>query len=517
MMKIKKIGILIILFACEFCFAQEKNVDAIQAQTNFDAGNYFKALASYRKAMLTNKKSEKLALQSAICITKLNYPADSLYSLNSILAFSSIPDAKYFMGLIKHKQKKFDDAIEILEGYTFESKKESAFLEEASYLIRVCKNAQKFRITPHRSIINNMGIEINSKDADYMPVVSPDESALYLTSRRAGSSNNKKDVYGNFNEDVYVSRKLDGKWQKAELLGSPINTDANDACMAISPDGERLIIYRDAGELVTGDLYVTKTIKGNKWEALQKMSKEINSQFIETGACFSNDTSEIYFSSNRPGGYGSKDLYRIKKLPNGKWSIPLNLGSEINSQYDDEAPYLHPDGVTLYFSSKGHNTAGGYDIFKATLNPEDNNFSNVQNLGYPINDVGDDMFFVLSVDGQRAYYSSVKEDNFGGTDIYTIDTRFGDNDLKVKTGIAYLDNTPDKLKITLYDLETETLNGSYTSNPNTGRFILVLNPLKPYKAIVERNGYQSKEFYLEPIAKEPIEKNLEFKLEKLGK
>jgi len=194
--------------------------------------------------------------------------------------------------------------------------------------------------------------------------------------------------------------------------------------------------------------------------------------------------------------------------------LPLNLGAEINSQYDDEAPYLHPDGVTLYFSSKGHDSGGGYDIFKATLNPEDGNYSNVQNLGYPINDVGDDMFFVLSVDGQRGYYSSVREDNFGGTDIYVVDTRFGDNDLKVKLGVAYLGNTPEKVKITLFDMESESLAGSYTSNPTTGKFILVMNPLKNYKAIVERVGYQTKEMYLEPMAKEPLENILEIKLNK---
>jgi hypothetical protein len=244
------------------------------------------------------------------------------------------------------------------------------------------------------------------------------------------------------------------------------------------------------------------------------MGKEINSQFIETSACFSNDTSEIYFTSNRPGGYGGKDIYRIKKLPDGRWAMPFNLGPNVNSTMDDDAPFLHPDGVTLYFSSKGHNTMGEYDVFKSVLNTENNTFSPAENLGYPINDVGNDIFFVLSVDGKRGYYTSLKDDSYGNTDIYAIDTRFGDNDLKVSTGIAYLDSVPGRVKITLLDHEANIVSGIYYSNPSTGKFVMVINPLKSYKAIVEHEGYSTivREFDILSLA--DTDKELEFKLEK---
>jgi Tol biopolymer transport system component len=311
-----------------------------------------------------------------------------------------------------------------------------------------------------------------------------------------------------------VSYSENGKWRQAQNAGDPINSETNDACVAISPDGQKMIIYRTAPNQITGNLHITKIGKDGKWEPLQKMGPEVNSSFIETSACFSNDTSEIYFTSNRPGGYGGKDIYRIKHLPNGQWARPFNLGPTVNTLYDEDAPYLHPDGVTLYYSSKGHNTMGEYDVFKSILNTDANTFSKPENLGYPINSVGNDIFFVLSVDGQRAYYSSVKDETFGGNDIYLIDTRFGENDLKIKAGVAMLGDAPDRIKITLIDKENNAVSGTYNSNPKTGKFILVVNPYKPYKAVVEHEGYITLVVNLEPMVNEKTEKDLEFKLEK---
>jgi tetratricopeptide (TPR) repeat protein len=504
-----------VLFLNNVFIAQSKETKLAlkEAQVNFDLEDYLNALPYYKRVLSVDKKNEKAGLNATICLFKLTYPIDSIVSLIPNLSSSSLIDAKYYLAKIYHQQKHLDEALELLTAYNKVNAKKRLFsTEETNYFIEVCKSAKNFISKPHRSVIKNIGPEINSSYADYVPVILPDESALYFTSRREGSSNNKKDGYGNYHEDVYVSHKQNGKWQKAENIGPPVNSETNDACVAISPDGQRMIIYRTAADLITGDLYITKIGRDNKWEPLQKMVKEINSQFIETSACFSNDTSEIYFTSNRPGGYGGKDIYRIKKLPNGRWAAPFNLGPTINTMYDEDAPYLHPDGLTLYFSSKGFNSMGEYDVFKSVLNLETNAFSTPENLGYPINGVGNDIFFVLSVDGQRGYYSSLREEIFGGNDIYEIDTRFGDNDLKVKHGLALLDTIPDRVKITLLDNESNLISGIYNSNPNTGKFILVMNPLKSYKAIVEHQGYNTIVVDIEPIAFEKFEKNLEFKL-----
>jgi hypothetical protein len=148
------------------------------------------------------------------------------------------------------------------------------------------------------------------------------------------------------------------------------------------------------------------------------------------------------------------------------------------------------------------------------MNEERTAFAPAENLGYPINDVGNDIFFVVSVDGQRGYYSSVKRETLGDIDIYEIDTRFGDNDLKVRHGYVYLEGNPGRVKVTYIDMETNQVNGIYFSNPDNGRFISVVNPLKRYKAIVEADDYETSETFIEPLAFEMNARPLKWDLKK---
>lgn len=479
--------------------------------------DYANAWTEYRKALRIDTKNDLATVNSAFCVYKLNYDADSMKVLVPNLIVSELPDAKYFLARYRHSQRSFDEALSLLEHYnTTPVKERSVNMAETDYLIAVCKNAKYFTARPHLSVIKNVGPEINSPYPDYVPVILPDESALFFTSKRPTGTEQEKNADNNFFEDVYVSNKVGDKWQNAVNIGAPVNSETNDACVAISPDGQRMIVYRTSKDQATGDLYLTQLMPENKWGSLEKMGEEINSEYIETSACFSNDVSEIYFSSNRPGGYGGKDIYRVKKRPDGLWAQPFNLGAAINTSRDEDAPFLHPDGVTLYFSSQGHNTMGEFDVFKSILNTDSNQFSPAQNLGYPINDVGNDIFFVLSVDGQRGYYSSRKKDSYGGIDIYQIDTRFGDNDLQVQPGIAMVDNVPGRVSITLFDRESNKLNGNYYSNSGNGKFVLVVNPLKAYKAVVEveEEGYEPLFIDLKPLSQEKNSKDLEFKLEK---
>jgi hypothetical protein len=305
----------------------------------------------------------------------------------------------------------------------------------------------------------------------------------------------------------------DGKWGTPKNLGAPINTNTHDACVALSFDGNQMIIYRTSNDLLTGDLYLTRTDFVG-WTNPVKLGAEINTPFIETSACFSTDTSVIYFSSNKPGGFGGKDIYRIKKLPNGRWSMPMNVGPTINTDKDEDSPFLHPDGTTLYFSSKGHNTMGDYDVFKTILNPETFAFSAPENLGFPVNTVNNDIFFVLNANGTHGYYSSVKEETYGGSDIYMIDTRFGDNDLKVKQGKVMYGNEISKAKITLIDIESKQVSGIYNASSKTGKFIMVMNPVKSYKAIIEEDGFQTMIVDIEPLVSEIMESELILSLTK---
>ncbi|MGE0566939.1 MAG: hypothetical protein AB7O73_03240, partial [Bacteroidia bacterium] len=439
--------------------------------------DYLNALAFYQKIIALDSKNEDAHIYAAMSRLFLSHPLDSFKLHEYYLQKSKKPDSKFYLARIYHKKKNLDEALELYDNYLkVPVKKRMLDDDEIIYHKMISINAKEHLANAHRSIIKNMGPKINSNYGDYVPVITPDESALYFTSRREGSSDNTKDAYGHYHEDIYVAHKKNGEWQTPSKLEAPINTETNDACVAISPDAHRMIIYRASQDGLTGHLYITTLDEQNKWKKPVLLGNEINSQFTETSACFSNDTSEIYFSSNRPGGYGGKDIYRIKKLPNGKWGKPFNLGPTINTKYDEYSPFLHPDGVTLYFSSKGHNTMGEYDVFKSTVNSETGFFTEPINLGYPINDVHNDVFFVLNVNGQKAYYSSNKEDSYGLTDIYEIDTRFGDNDLMVKHGVLFKNDSLGKAKITLLDNETNKVAGIYNSNAKTGKFILIMNP-----------------------------------------
>ena len=229
MMKRRTILIFLILINFNFTFfSQNKEVKGLlkEAQLNFETEDYFSAYTQYSKVLMLDKKNELAGLNGSISGFKINYPLDSFLVFIAPLTSSSFPDAKYYLAKIYHKQKRFNEAIALLEAYKKENpeKKRSHSEDEINYLTGVCNNALKFIASPHRSVIKNMGPEINSEFSDYVPVIMPDESALYFTSRRPGSSNNKKDALG-YLEDVYVSYKVNDKWTRAENVGPPINSE----------------------------------------------------------------------------------------------------------------------------------------------------------------------------------------------------------------------------------------------------------------------------------------------------
>jgi hypothetical protein len=518
--KLKKNSLLaFLIFSALLTYSQKSNQKKMNkillrdAQYYFDLENYESSWKLFKLVLRSDTSNELASVNAAICAYKLSYPLDSVLPLVTALSQSSQIDSKFYLAKIKHQQHLFNEALSLLGSYTqLPAAKRLHNDEETSYLVSTCINAREEIKHPHKVKIKNLGKNINSVYADYVPVIMPDESMLYFTSKREGSSNNKLSADHTYFEDVYFSRNQNGEWTPAENIGAPISTENNDACVAISSDGRRMIIYRNSDDQLSGDLYLTQKGMNNKWEPLELMSYEINSPYIETSACFSRDTSEIFFSSNRPGGFGGKDLYRIKKLPNGSWSPPLNLGSSVNTKYDEDAPFIHPDGVSLYFSSKGHTTMGDYDVFKSVWDKDNIHFSQAENLGYPINDVGSDIFFVLNFNGQRAYYSSAKTDSYGGVDLYQIDTRFNENEPLVEEGLVYINGHAGRAKITLKEKETDETKGIFNSHEVSGKFIILLDPFTTYLAEVEADNCETLVVEIKPLEIDADSHHLVFKL-----
>ncbi len=521
MLIIKKIAFVCLIFLGFTVISQTKPSpklyakDLKNATIYFDTEDYLNAINAYKKVLEIDPNHEKANLNTIISRIKMNQPIDSCYKYLVKIKNSKLPETQFYFGKIYHLSSNFDEAILCFDKYKAIPIKQRTITDaEVNYNIGCSINAKEFLTNPHRALIKNVGKPINSAYADYVPLITPDEKVMYFTSRRPGGDGNVLDEYGNSFEDIYVTTKLDNNtWSEPKNMGTPINTKTHDACVALSFDGNQLMIYRTSPDIVSGDLFVTRT-DYEGWSEPKKYGSEINTPFVETSACYSNDTSVIYLSSNKPGGYGGKDLYRVKKLPNGKWSLPQNLGKDVNTDKDEDAPFLHPDGFTLYFSSKGHNSMGEYDVFKTIANVETNKFSAPTNLGSPINTVNSDIFFVLNANGTRGYYSSIREDSYGGSDIYQIDTRFGDNDLKVKHGRIIFANNPQKAKITLIDIENKTVSGIFNASPKTGNFLLIMNPLKQYKAIIEEEGFQTMIHEIEPLVKERDDIDLIFSLTK---
>jgi outer membrane protein OmpA-like peptidoglycan-associated protein len=371
---------------------------------------------------------------------------------------------------------------------------DKVMITEVTQKMEYCYNAIELMKYPKNYIIKNLGQKVNSKFADYSAVISADESVLAFTSRREGTSGGKMDFRDNlFFEDIYISAKNDTTWNDAKNIGAPINTAGHEATVAISVDGQQILIYKD--DQGDGNIYTT-SLSGDIWSTPQKLNDFIDSKSWEPSACFTADGRTIYFVSNRKGGYGGRDIYRCVLLPNNQWSFPLNMGPDVNTPFDEDAPFMHPDGVTLFFSSKGHKSMGGFDIFYVTKT--ETGWEKPTNIGYPINTTDDDLFYVLSASGKHAYYSANKPEGFGDKDIYVIsyDTIAVDPVVLVKGFVTAngSENVPEDTKITLFDPETGNIIQEIKPNKSTGKYLFTMNTVKGKKNYIlkyEAPGYKT--------------------------
>ncbi|AHM59849.1 peptidoglycan-associated lipoprotein [Flammeovirgaceae bacterium 311] len=291
-------------------------------------------------------------------------------------------------------------------------------LRDVERRIEECRNGLEYAKNPKHYAIVNISEKVNSIWPDYAPVLNEDETILIFTTRRQEDNLNENVDSDNFYfEDVFYSEKVNGEWTRAKNIKEPINDKYHNSNLALTADGNTLYLYRyDNG----GDIFFSTKEKDGSWAYPQPLSDFINSSFAEKSISVSKDGNLMFFSSNRPGGLGGLDIYMSKKDKNGKWSRSENLGPNINTEFDDESPFIHYDGKTLYFSTRGRKGMGGYDIFKSVYDSTASQWTEPVNLGYPINTPDEDVFFVATKDGKRGYYASVRDDGQGYTDIYMV-------------------------------------------------------------------------------------------------
>jgi len=491
----KKTMTLLVGLGLIFQLFGQQNYTHIQKDIFYEGSQYFfendyeSALYVFNELYAVDTGFSEINFMMGVCLMKIRGRRDEAFPYLLKAEKGDIGEADFWLGRAYHLRMDFENALKHYKIYEQAPIKEIS-KEEIKRYIDISLKAKEMVAHPVDADIINIGPGINTKYPEYVPLVSADKNEMYFTSRRPDGTGKKVDEFDNYFEDIYYSQKNDGKWAPAVNVGPPLNTETHDATVSLSANGNHLIIYRTSKNLLGGNLYITEHTNTG-WSTPIKLTENVNSKFQEASAVISPNGLIMYISSNRPGGLGGKDLYRVRKLPNGQWSLPENLGPSINTPYDEDAPFIHADGVSLYYSSNGPGTMGGYDIFKTTLN--NNGFwSKPKNMGYPINTVKDDIYFVVSPDGMNGYYSSDKPEGYGNQDIYQININFDNGQRIIYHGksIDKKSKSPIKSSIYLYDPESNEIMGEYLSNTRNGKFILILKPGKSYQMLVQANGYE---------------------------
>ena len=417
---------------------------------NFRYGpaKYRAAREFYLKALNYNEKNAELNYKIGVCYL---YSDDKFLAIKYLKrAFelnSTVTDDIHFqLARAYHMSLDFDNAIKEYTAYksnVSEKKLQKLNINIDKYLTE-CETGKTLVSQPQRIVIQDLGKLTNSEYDDYYPVVDSKEETMYFTSRRPGLKNTKRNYYDKkFSEDIYMVKKRGKDWGIAQLLSKRLTTKKSEAAVALSPNDSTLYIFTSKGN---GNIYYSN-LKNAKWSGLHAY-RRINSRSRETSMCISSDGKKVFFVSDRDvdGAIGGKDIYMCEIDPWGKWTKPKNLGPPINTPDNEEGVSLSKDGKTLYFSSKGHPSMGGYDIFSSTLG-DNGNWSNPVNLGYPINTPDDDLFFTMMGNGKVAYLSSNREQGVGGKDIYKVVFLGAEKEL-----VMSKENTPFAFE--LYDTKT---------------------------------------------------------------
>ena len=412
---------------------------------------------------------------------------DEVYSKDK-----KIENIDFNFALLYHKTNEFDRSIELAHKLLATNKLKDEQVVILKQLIQYCNNAKILVATPVKVNIQNIGSPPNSIGAEYSAVVTSDEETIFFTYRGEKSvgglrnSYGKEDKLGYYFEDVFLSKKINGKWQEARPLEN-VNTISHDAIISISSDGQRLFLFR-VNEKDGGDIYES-VLLGNKFSEPVKIKGQINSPSWEGSIAVSSNQRMVIFASERPGGIGGKDLYSALKLDDGSWGKIKNLGPTINTKDDDDAPFIHPDGRTLVFSSNGHNSMGGYDIFLSDLDEIDSTWKQPTNIGYPVNTVDDDIYYVLSADGKRGYYASARPGGAGDKDIYIVEPAVSAKKsfLTIVKGKITQNMQPYGCEVSVY-LDNGKSFGLYKSNTSSGNYLISLP-----------SGYKYRLSYYHPI------------------
>jgi outer membrane protein OmpA-like peptidoglycan-associated protein len=401
-----------LIMLCTYAYSQDLKDLLAKGDRLYNKKDYENALRNYLEAMNMDPDNAEINFKAGVCYLYTDKKSKAVPYLEK--AYHVHPevddDIEYHLGLAYQSNHQYAKAKEHYQVFKQKNKK---LANLADHKIHECVIGDSLSHHPVNAVIENFGPGINSPFHEYSPLISADGNTLIFTSNR--STDDYKIKSGTNFEDIYICHKNGLQWSDPEKISPNINIKFHDAAAWLSADGKTLLLYYEEG---TGDIYTSK-LEDAGWTQPVPLNKNINTPlFWETSASISADGKKLYFASNRPGGHGELDIWVSELDSKGDWAKPVNLGSTINTPLNEDSPFIHPDGVTLYFSSDGHPTMGSNDIFKSEL--VNGKWTKPANLGYPINSIEYDGFFSISDDKKTAYYSAMREDGIGNADVYTI-------------------------------------------------------------------------------------------------
>jgi hypothetical protein len=440
--------------------------------------------------MLQNEKRHKDAIQAfqqAIKINAAFFP-NSMYYL---------AESQYAIGL-------YQEAHNNLTKYLAYTNISQTMRDRGNETIKRIEFAVNALNNPVPFSPQNLGPSINSIHDEYSPTLTADEQTLIFTRKLPRKDMNYMYLGAEY-EDFFLSKRIDGQWGPSENLGPPINTQHNEGAQSISADG--MFLYFTGcgrrGGLGSCDIYMARR-QGNGWSEPVNLGAPVNAQGWDSQPSISSDGKTLYFTSNRSGNIGRMDIWVTTLNSDGRWSVPQNLGPQINTTGREMSPFIHPDNKTLFFASDTHAGMGGMDLFYS-IRGEDGNWQTPVNLGYPINTYADQISLVVGASGKDAYFASEQPGGLGGTDLYYFELypEARPNPVTYMKGIVFDALSLNRLeaRFELTDVYSKEIIIQSSSNSHTGEFLIPIPTGRNLALSVWREGYL---FFSENFAFEDI-------------
>jgi outer membrane protein OmpA-like peptidoglycan-associated protein len=490
---IRKAYVLLIILLTAACSLNAQSKKTLtEAERYFGIKVYDQALPLFLEAIKAGEKDPMVHYKTGVCYQKSTETDEQIKAIPyweyALQNGAKLPSTAFYdLGEIQLKNEAIQNAITSFSKYKELTKADKNAQIKTDQALETCHTAVAMMSVPRNMTVNNFGSIINTKFTEYNPVVSADESVMAFTALRPNSGKTRSG--DKYIEEIYISYNHSGTWTEPKVI--PIASDYNVGTAGISPDGQKMLIFMGT-TTDPGSLFMINKA-GESWSKPSLISPTINSpKYLESTASITPDSKTIYFASDRLGGQGGLDIWKTELMANGSWSNPVNLGPQINTKANEDAPFIHPDQKTLFFTSDGHNTMGGRDIFVSKL--INNAWKKPENMGYPINTTANDNYFTLIADGTRAYFSSDRKNGMGGQDIYYLNmpeessniplTMIKGKILNAETG------KPLPTKIYLVDNQTnKKLDFVYDPDPATGNYLIILPPAKNYDMVIESEGF----------------------------